>query len=287
MRIAADAPILYLPAREKKRKGRHTAMPLHLATSDHGLDQSGTPMLILHGLFGAKKNWGSLQKQFARRRPVVAADLRNHGESPWDDAMHYEAMAEDLAHLIETRLEGRKAAVVGHSMGGKASMMLALERPDLVERLCVVDIAPAPTSSGGLTPYVEAMRDLDLSKAARRGDVDAMLKQAVPDPGIRAFLLTNLAVGADGLSWQPNLDVLAAEMPRIEDFPETDDHDPYEGPTLFIAGGKSDYIGPQHQAEIERLFPRAEIETIDGAGHWVHAEQPKAFMQMVEDFLEA
>ena len=165
-------------------------------------------------------------------------------------------------------------------------MMLALRRPELVARLCVVDIAPAPNASGGLTDFVEAMRDLDLSKADRRGDVDAMLKQQVPDPGVRAFLLTNLTAGDKGLSWQPNLDVLSAQMPAIEGFPDTDDASPYEGPCLFIAGAKSDYIGPQHQAEIERLFPQAEIESIDGAGHWVHAEQPKAFMQAVEKFLE-
>lgn len=262
-------------------------MPLALATTDLSLDRTETPLVILHGLFGQRKNWSSLQKQFARARPVVAADLRNHGESPWDAAMDYPAMAEDVAHLIDEKLSGGPALVVGHSMGGKAAMMLALDRPDLVERLVVVDIAPAPTASGGLTPYVEAMRAADLARAERRSDVDAMLKDAVPDPNIRAFLLTNLTSGPDGLSWSPNLEVLAARMDGIEDFPDTDDATPYEGQTLFIAGGKSDYIGPQHQAEIERLFPRAEIETIPEAGHWVHAEAPKPFMELVAGFLTA
>ena len=260
-------------------------MTLDLAVVEAGTDQPGPPLVILHGLFGAKKNWGALQKQFARSRPVIAADLRNHGDSPWDAAMDYAVMAGDVARLIETRADGGPVHLMGHSMGGKASMMLALTRPELLASLIVVDIAPAPSQSAQLTHYAEMLRDLDLTPYSRRSDVDAALKQAVPDDGVRAFLLTNLDTGGEGLSWKPNLDALVDNMPAIEDWPALDGVDAYEGPTLFIAGARSDYIGPQHQAEIDRLFPQAELETIAGAGHWVHAEAPKPFMEVVEGFL--
>lgn len=265
-------------------------MPLTLATTDLSTDRSETPLVILHGLFGQRKNWTSLQKQFARSRPAIAADLRNHGESPWDDAMDYAAMAADVAGLIEEKRDGGPVAVLGHSMGGKAAMMLALTRPELVERLIVVDIAPAPSAAsstaGGLAAYAQAMRDLDLSEVTRRGDADAMLADAVPDQAVRAFLLTNLAREGEGYGWQPNLDVLAARMDDIEDFPEPEGGAmPYEGETLFIAGGKSDYVGPQHRAAIDRLFPRSRIETIADAGHWVHAEAPRPFMEAALGFL--
>jgi len=260
-------------------------MTLDLAVVEAGDDRPGPPLVILHGLFGAKKNWGALQKQFARTRPVIAADLRNHGESPWSDAMDYDLMAGDVARLIEGRAGGGPVHLLGHSMGGKAAMMLALRRPELLASLIVVDIAPAPSQSAQLTHYAEMLRDLDLAPYARRSEVDAALKQAVPDDGVRAFLLTNLETGADGLAWKPNLEALVETMPAIEDWPPLDGVDPYEGPTLFIAGGRSDYIGPHHQAEIDRLFPHAEVETIPDAGHWVHAEAPKAFMETVERFL--
>ncbi|MBP5856368.1 alpha/beta fold hydrolase [Marivibrio halodurans] len=262
-------------------------MPLTLATTDLSTDRSETPLVILHGLFGQRKNWTSLQKQFARSRPAIAADLRNHGESPWDDAMDYPAMAADVAALIEGVPGGGPADVLGHSMGGKVAMMLALTRPELVARLIVVDIAPAPSTAGGLAAYAEAMRALDLSGVTRRGDADSMLADAVPDQSVRAFLLTNLAREGEGYGWQPNLDVLAARMDDIEGFPEPEDGaTPYEGETLFIAGGKSDYVGPQHQAAIDRLFPRARIDTIPSAGHWVHAEAPRPFMETALGFLD-
>ncbi|MEQ8602329.1 MAG: alpha/beta fold hydrolase [Marivibrio sp.] len=260
-------------------------MTLDLAVVEAGQDRPGPPLVILHGLFGAKKNWGALQKQFARTRSVIAADLRNHGQSPWDAAMDYTIMAQDVARLIETRCAGGPVHLLGHSMGGKAAMMLALSRPELLASLIVVDIAPAPSQSAQLTHYAELLRDLDLSPYSRRSEVDAALKPAVPDDGVRAFLLTNLETAGDALSWKPNLDALVDNMPQIEDWPALDGVEPFEGPTLFIAGGRSDYIGPQHQAEIERLFPNAEIETIPGAGHWVHAEAPKAFLETVERFL--
>jgi esterase len=257
-------------------------MTVELAIAEAG---SGDPLVILHGLFGSKRNWSSIAKQLADSRRVVTVDLRNHGASPWDPVHDYPALAADVARLVETRLGGR-AAIIGHSMGGKAAMMLALERPDLVERLVVVDIAPAP-SPGSSRDFLRAMQAVPLAECSRRADVEAALASDVPDAAVRTFLVANIVAGPDGLAWGVNLDAIARHFDAIMDFPDVPAGRTFAGPVLFLAGGRSPYVQPHHHAAITRLFPAARVETIPDAGHWLHADAPAAFLDAVRRFLDA
>lgn len=246
---------------------------------------SGPPLIVLHGLFGSKRNWGVIQRRLAARFRVICADMRNHGDSPWSEEMDYPAMAEDVARLIETNVRG-PAHVLGHSMGGKAAMVLALSRPDLVDRLIVADIPPAPRDSG-LERYIDAMLALDVGSMTRRAEAEAALEPAIPERGIRSFLAQNLAPVEDGqgLAWKLNLTVLRARMADIEDFPDIDSDAAFPRPALHLLGGDSRYVLPAHHAEIDRLFPQNTITEIPGTGHWLHAEKPDAFIAEVEGFL--
>ncbi|PZQ51416.1 MAG: alpha/beta hydrolase [Rhodovulum sulfidophilum] len=257
-------------------------MALALNTLVAGTPTALPPLLIAHGLFGSGRNWGMLSKKLAADREVIAVDMRNHGDSPWDAAHDYEAMAGDLAGVIEAH--GGRAAVLGHSMGGKAAMVLALSRPELVERLIVVDVAPIAYTHDQMA-NITAMRAVDLSAVKRRADAEAGLAAHVEDPALRAFFLQNLRLTPEGASWRLNLDVLADEMPRILGFPDL--AGPYPGPTLFLTGALSGYVRPENHARIAALFPAVRFETIAGAGHWVHAEAPGPFLEAVARFLAA
>ena len=257
-------------------------MTLDLACAEHG---AGAPLVILHGLYGAKRNWASIAARLAPRRRVITVDLRNHGESPWDARHDYPALAADVARLIEARVGG-PADVLGHSMGGKAAMILALSRPELVSRLVVVDIAPAPSpGTAAIAPHV--LRDVPLAGFTRRTEVEEFLAPAIPDPAVRAFLVANVRSGPNGLAWTINLEALDRHFTDILSFPDVPAGQLFTKPTLFIAGGRSDYVRPEHQPAIERLFPTASVQAIPGAGHWVHAEAPAAFLEVVERFLDA
>lgn len=256
--------------------------PLSLAFTDSG---AGKPLVILHGLFGSKRNWGAIAKALSAQRRVLCLDLRNHGESPWAPEMTYPALAADVAHFIRSQGLGG-ADVIGHSMGGKAAMTLALSHPELVDSLTVVDIAPAP-SPGTFIHYVDALRAVDLATIASRKDADAQLAPAEKNPGIRAFLLQNLESGPEGFSWRVNLEALSGAMEDLLDFDTPPHGHSYHGPALFLAGGASDYIGPHHHGEIKRLFPATHIEVLPGVGHWAHAEAPDLFLHHVTDFLGA
>lgn len=240
------------------------------------------PLLILHGLLGSARNWGAVVKALGERRRVLALDLPNHGASPWTEVMDYPFMAREVAKVVETL--GGSAAVMGHSMGGKAAMTLALTRPELVERLVVVDIAPVGYTHT-FAPYVKAMRAVPLGEATSRGAVEAHLAAHIPDRGVRAFLMQNLEGGAAGYRWRPNLAVLQAHMDDILAFPRFADEARYDGPTLFVAGETSDYIRPAHEDVIAQLFPAAHMVEVPGAGHWVHADNPAGFMAALAGFL--
>jgi pimeloyl-ACP methyl ester carboxylesterase len=248
------------------------------------LSESGPPLLILHGLLGAGRNWQAIGKQLARKRRVVLVDLRNHGQSPWSDEMTYPAMAEDLVAVLE-RKGFAQADIVGHSMGGKAAMALALLRPELVRRLVAVDIAPVAYGGTTFQRYLRDLRALDLPALGRRSAVDAALAESLPEPAVRAFLLQNLAVSADGLSWQANLDRLAATLPEITGFPAMLAERRYDGPALFIRGELSDYVTDSGWAKAQQLFPRAELRTVPAVGHWVQAEAPAVVLEAIEGFL--
>lgn len=244
----------------------------------HGDPTDRPNLLIAHGLYGSARNWGAVAKRLSSDRTVVAVDMRNHGESPWDERHGYPDMASDLDAAIASGWD-----VLGHSMGGKAAMVLALSKPDRVRRLVVADIAPVGYGHSQQI-YIDAMRSVDLSRIESRGDADRQLRATVPEDGIRAFLLQSLDVAAR--AWRLNLDVLEAEMARIIGFPEGD-LGRFDGPTLFLAGSESDYVRPEHRERIRSLFPAARFARIPGAGHWLHAEKPRDFEAAVRVFLDA
>jgi pimeloyl-ACP methyl ester carboxylesterase len=255
-------------------------MPLDLAANDFG---SGPPVAILHGLFGSGRNWRSVAQHLAARHRVLTFDLRNHGASPWADGMSYGEMVEDLRASFRARGIDH-AAVLGHSMGGKVAMLIALLHPGEIDRLVIVDIAPA-ANPPNLLSYIRAMRAVDLRGVKRRAEVDVALTGAVPDPAERAFLLQNLVTEENAAHWRLNLEAIERDFPQILGFPDLPASAAYRGPALFVAGARSNYIQSEHEPEIRRLFPQAEIIRIDGAGHWVHVEQPQAFLQTVAPFL--
>ena len=248
----------------------------------HGEDQTGIPLLIVHGLFGTGRNWGVIARRLAQKRPVIAVDMRNHGDSPRHPTHSYQDMAGDLAEVIAAN--GGQADVLGHSMGGKAAMVLALTRPDLVHRLIVADIAPvayAHTQSH----RIAAMKAMDLTDLSTRAEADRRLALTVEDPGLRAFFLQSLDLKSQPPRWKLNLDVLDAEMPGIIGFPQIEG--PYDGPTLFLTGADSDYVRPEHRPRIQQLFPKARFARLAGAGHWLHADKPREFETAVATWLEA
>jgi len=252
-----------------------------LAATEAG---SGPPLVLLHGLFGMGQNWGAIRKALAPRFRVVTPDLRNHGASPQAMAMDYPAMAADVIETLDAAGIG-ETAILGHSMGGKVAMTLALAHPGRVSRLVIADIAPVRYPSG-LGAYIEAMRALPLTPAPTRKDADAFLARTIPEPGIRAFLLQSLRFDTDPPSWRLGLEALAAAMPAIEDFAPPPGAR-YDGPTLVMAGETSRYIRPANHPVFQALFPQARFTTIPKAGHWLHAENPAGFLAALEPFLEA
>jgi pimeloyl-ACP methyl ester carboxylesterase len=232
---------------------------------------------VAHGLYGSARNWGVIAKRLSDTRQVLAVDMRNHGSSDWAESHEYPDLAQDLAETIPGQLD-----VLGHSMGGKAAMVLALKHPELVRRLIVADIAPV-TYGHSQQQYIDAMNAVDLDAVETRGDADRQLQAFVPEEGIRAFLLQSLDVKER--RWRLNLDVLARDMDEIVGFPDIIGS--FEGPTLFLTGAESDYVLPEHRDRIRALFPRARFAKIPGAGHWLHAEQPRAFEASARVFLDA
>ncbi len=251
-----------------------------LKTAEYG--EGDIPLIIVHGLFGSARNWRVLQKRLSADRHVVAVDLRNHGDSFWADDNSYEALAADLAEVIKAH--GGVADLLGHSMGGKAAMVLALRHPEMVRKLIVADIAPVAYAHTQAR-HIEAMKAVDMAKVTRRSEADKQLAATVPDAPLRAFFLQSVALENGTARWQLNLDALGAEMPKIMGFPDLPG--PYTGPTLFLRGAHSDYVKPEMTPRIKQLFPLAEFVVIDNAGHWLHAEQPRAFQAAVAQFLAA
>lgn len=242
-----------------------------------GFGERGAPVVILHGLLGSARNWTGVARQLATRHRVLTLDLRNHGRSPWAETMSFDEMAGDVAALIE-RQGLEDSTLIGHSLGGKVAMRLALTRGELVARLIVVDVAPV-TYEHTFGPFVEATRDVDLSRVTRRADADLQLHDRIGDPVIRGFLLQNLVKTDAGFAWRVHLDALAANMPELLGFPS--DEATYDKPTLFVAGGRSDYVRPEHWPIIRRWFPGAEQTAIVGAGHWPHVERPAEFLDRI------
>lgn len=244
----------------------------------------GPPLLILHGLLGAGGNWHSLSRNvFGNEFTVHAVDLRNHGRSPHSDRFDIASMVADVVRYYEAHGLS-DAYVMGHSMGGKVAMQLALDDPGLVTRLIVVDVAPKayPPSHQEL---LDALQDLDLESASSRSDIDAALAERISSYPVRQFLLKNLAYDSDTgrYSWQMGLESIRNNYGKVNE--PVDSARTYDGPALFIRGEKSNYIRNGDMDDIRSLFPKARLETVPDAGHWIHADAPDAFAQIVVDFL--
>ena len=244
----------------------------------------GPVLVLLHGLFGQSGNFGAIQRRFAEDgRRIIALDLRNHGASAHASGMDYRTMADDVRETLDA-LTVLPCAVLGHSMGGKVAMALALRYPTTVERLCIADIAPVRYPPH-LATYAAAMRDLPLTPSLTRAQADLALASTMPDDGERAFLLANLRLGSRP-HWRIGLDEIIAGMDDIQDWP-IGDVAPYNGRTLFLSGARSRYVRPEHRPAIAALFPAARFVTLKNAGHWLHADDPDAFFAVVEAFAAA
>ena len=245
----------------------------------------GEPLFILHGLFGSLTNWNWHSKQFSEQFSVYGVDLRNHGESPHDDTLNYDVMAQDVVHLFDD-LGIESACIIGHSMGGKVAMELALRWPDYVNKLIVVDIAPVsyPNSGDGHLDAIEGMNALKLNALKSRGEAESFLEKYIKDQVTRKFILTNLtsSEGA-GFRWRLNLQSIKKNYAHLRDKPSTSGV--FERPVLFVKGALSNYIRSDYEQETLRFFPNAKVKLIMGAGHWLHAEKPQVFQKIAVDFL--
>jgi pimeloyl-ACP methyl ester carboxylesterase len=262
---------------------------------------SGPHVVFVHGLFGQGRNWTTIAKGLAADHRVTLLDLPNHGHSPWTERIDYL----DMAELVATELErlGEPVTLVGHSMGGKVAMQLALRRPELLRALVVVDIAPVEYPlQGGRTDdpdeeaspfaaFIAGMRAMDLERVATRDDADAALEAAVPSRMVRSFLLQSLVrdgVGADGgWRWRLNLELLERDLGELRGFPDPPRGATFDGPVLWIAGAHSTYVLPDDRPRMDALFPATRLVKIKGAGHWVHSEQPEVFLETLRQFLAA
>lgn len=241
----------------------------------------GPPLVLLHGLFGSNENLGSIARALAADFTVHAMDLRNHGRSPHGPEMEYAVLAHDvLETLAAAGIE--RTSILGHSLGGKVAMELALSRPRHIERLIVADIAPV-TYERRHDRELEALHALDLEQVSSRSDADRALAEAIPNPAIRQFLLKNLVRTDDGFAWRIPLDTIYRNYADIAAAPASPG--PYHGPTLFIRGGDSDYISADSHSAIRERFPNARIETIPNAAHWVHVDATEACLELIRGFL--
>lgn len=247
-------------------------MPRQLAFEDIG---DGPPIVVLHGLFGSSRNWRGIARSLSANHRVICVDLRNHGRSPWIDSMSYPEMAADVRELIWS--EGLdRPVVIGHSMGGKTAMILALESPESIGRLIVVDIAPI-SYADRLTPYVQAMLTLN-PRTVDRAEVRRQMLDRIHDASTVGFLMQNLIVRDDHFDWMVNLPAISAAIPELSAFPLELKKLQFNGPATLIIGSLSDYVTPAGRAAFSEKFPQAQTIRIDGAGHWVHADQPAGFL---------
>jgi esterase len=259
-------------------------MQLHYQTLGHHQAQ---PLVLLHGLFGSSDNWGTVAKHFSQHYQVISLDLRNHGRSPHSDSHNYTDMADDLLELCET-LSLDSIHLLGHSMGGKVAMQFAMHHPNRVEKLIVVDVAPRAYDDAH-THLIDAMQAVDLTAMQSRGEVDKALSSKIPQAMVRQFLLMNLIksdtnsseANSTNLAWRINLLALKSNYPSL--IQAVCEHARYEKPCLFIRGKHSDYVQDHDITQIKTHFIQADFSELL-TGHWVHAEQPQAFIATIEKF---
>lgn len=249
-------------------------VPLQLAFEELG---EGPPVVVLHGLFGSGRNWRGVAGALAAQHRVLCVDLRNHGKSPWIGSMTYHEMAADVLALIQS-LGLERPVVIGHSMGGKTAMTLALEHPESVGRLIVVDIAPV-SYGDRLTPYVEAMLSLEPRMVSDRTAIMRhFVERKISDTAVVSFLMQNLTVRNDHFDWQLNLPAISAAVPTLCAFPPELTARRFNGPTTLITGSLSDYVSAADRETFVEQFPQAQAVEVDGAGHWVHADRRAEFV---------
>ncbi|MDG1727836.1 MAG: alpha/beta fold hydrolase [Emcibacteraceae bacterium] len=249
----------------------------------YGEDANKKPLIIIHGLYGSAANFRGLAKIYANDFIVFCIDLRNHGNSPHSDEITYSLMAEDVIEFMDN--QGiKKAHILGHSMGGKTAMQLALNHPERVDKLVIGDIAPVEYPHHHKTIF-EGLLAIPVANVESRGEAEQILKHYVEEPGVRLFLLTNLLRTDDGngFKWRINLPALIGEYKNIQAAP---DGISYDGETLFIRGANSEYVADEYVPETLEFFPNASIETIDDCGHWLHSEKPKEFSEILLKFLK-
>lgn len=244
--------------------------------------ENGQDLIIIHGLFGMSDNWNSLGKQFAKYCKVHLLDLRNHGRSPQSNDFNYDVMCEDLLEYMQDN-GIKKAIILGHSLGGKVGMKFAFTYPEKVEKLLVADIAPRRYSTAFHENILKILYRLPLEYFAKREEIDGVLAEQITDRGMRLFLLKNLYRNENKeFAWRFNIDVLLEKVSNIQQA------DFIEGvcniPTHFLRGGNSDYINSEDEHIIEKHFADYSIATFDGAGHWLHAQQPERFYNEVMGF---
>jgi len=253
--------------------------------------ETGEPLVILHGLYGSGDNWMSIAGELSGRFQVYLIDQRNHGRSPHADDMSYEALANDLhGFVMKHNLE--KVNIIGHSMGGKTAMWFAAKHPEKVKKLVVVDVAPGTYDS--TSPNVEthkkiikALRSIDPAKAKTRKELDKQFAEHIDNLQLRMFLLKNIE-RTDGGSyrWRLNINSIEKNIGNIMGgLPDT--NITIDVPTLFLKGELSDYITEKDHPLIKKIFPRSEVITVHNAGHWLHARQPKVFIEKTMEFLRS
>jgi len=260
---------------------------LQLHCIDTGVAESvdtAIPLVVLHGLFGSADNWRSHIKQWQVDRRVIAVDLRNHGRSPHVEGMRYAAMASDVVALLD-ELDVERFDLLGHSMGGKVAMTLARLHSARVAHLIVADIAPVAYEHGHDEIFA-AMRRVETGQPTSRREAAAIMEEEIESAPTRQFLATNLVRGDDGvMRWRVGLDEIGAGYEDIIAPPDGDQ--PFEGPALLIRGGDSHYVLDRHRDAVAAIMPNVEWQTLEGAGHWLHAEQPEAFRDAVNRFTAA
>lgn len=246
---------------------------------------SGKPVIILHGLFGQSDNWVTIARKIAEQFSVYIPDQRNHGQSLHSPVHTYPAMADDLLEFMDDHSID-KCILIGHSMGGKTAMTFALENPGRVEKLVIIDISPRKYPERNIhTQVITQMLSIDLETISSRTRVEQLLSEKIEEPRIRMFILKNLYYKFQGkLGWRLNLEAINQSLDQL--FDGVHSTALYEGETLFLRGGNSDYILQEDEPLILTMFPQAIIKTISGASHWVHADAPEEVCAALSSFLD-
>lgn len=262
-------------------------MQLHFETLGQG-----DPLIVMHGMFGSLENLGAVSRILSQHFCLYRLDLRNHGRSPHEATMTFSEMAEDVIAFMDSQGISR-ASVLGHSLGGKVAMQLAWSHPDRLNKIIIADIAPVTYPQHHNT-ILDAFKNIPLATITSRKDADKLLSEYVEELGVRQFILKNLARDDSGkFYWRLNVVAILEQYDELRlaigDFEKDDSNSESpqscQTPALFIRGEKSNYIQERNYAEIYRKFPNAKIETIQGASHWLHAEEPEKFSSLSIDFL--